>query len=371
MMGRCIRWHGLLLLLVMLMFSCQVAQAELIAYYPLDEDTTDQSGNGLDGVIDGVVDPAGPGSGYDGVGGSYEFGLNGDGHIVIPLDINPDVLPELTVTMWARPDESIIDTDPLYKTFGHDDGGWDRSFGLDNRIVCCDPVGPFRWAVFTGGAAPGPTQETDTPVTNDWTFLAAVWDTDGGEVRFHVNENSIVEPLTETFSNHQDSAIGNLRPDNFSEQWFGWIDEVRIYDEILSAEGIEAIRLGPGNENILQAGDADRDFKFDQLDLVMVQIGGKYLTGQAATWGEGDWDAAPGGSPDAPPVGNGLFDQVDIIAALNAGKYLTGPYNAIQSADAGGGGADLVHVPEPNSIAMLATVLLMLPWARYGRVPRR
>jgi hypothetical protein len=83
-----------------------------------------------------------------------------------------------------------------------------------------------------------------------------------------------------------------------------------------------------GGTNLL-AGDADRDLDFDQLDLVQVQIAAKYLSGQAATWGEGDWDGAPGGSPGAPPAGNGLFDQLDIIAALATGVYLTGPYAAI------------------------------------------
>ena len=55
----------------------------------------------------------------------------------------------------------------------------------------------------------------------------------------------------------------------------------------------------------------------------------KYLTGQAATWGDGDWNGAPGGSPGNPPPGNGLFNQIDIIAALNTGLYLAGPYAAI------------------------------------------
>ena len=85
---------------------------------------------------------------------------------------------------------------------------------------------------------------------------------------------------------------------------------------------------GAGGQS-LQPGDADRDYDFDQLDLVQVQIANKYLTGAAATWGEGDWDGGPGGSPDSPPVGDGLFNQLDIIAALNAGKYLTGPYRAL------------------------------------------
>ena len=69
---------------------------------------------------------------------------------------------------------------------------------------------------------------------------------------------------------------------------------------------------------------------FDQLDLVQVQISAKYLTNQAATWGEGDWNGAPGGEPGSPPSGNGLFDQLDIISALAAGTYLTGPYAAVQ-----------------------------------------
>lgn len=89
--------------------------------------------------------------------------------------------------------------------------------------------------------------------------------------------------------------------------------------------------LDPGDiiGQVLQAGDANMDLEFNQLDLVQVQIAAKYLTGQAATWGEGDWNGAPGGSPGSPPAGDGLFDQLDIIAALTAGVYLTGPYGAI------------------------------------------
>lgn len=34
---------------------------------------------------------------------------------------------------------------------GHDDGGWDRAIGLDNR------GGPFRYSAFTGNG-PGPAE---------------------------------------------------------------------------------------------------------------------------------------------------------------------------------------------------------------------
>lgn len=103
-------------------------------------------------------------------------------------------------------------------------------------------------------------------------------------------------------------------------------------DEFLLQEDLDELleaHQGPGG-SALQAGDADQDLDFDQLDLVQVQIAAKYLTGQPATWGEGDWNAAPGGEQGSPPPGNGLFDQLDIIAALAHGLYLRGPYAAIQ-----------------------------------------
>jgi hypothetical protein len=115
--------------------------------------------------------------------------------------------------------------------------------------------------------------------------------------------------------------------------------------------------------NSLVPGDADMDLQFDQLDLVKVQIADKYLTGQPATWGEGDWNGAPGGEPGTPPLGDGLFNQWDIIAALQFGAYLTGPHAAITPAGIRG---DLVSVPEPSSAVLLVLAgLCFLP--RLGR----
>jgi hypothetical protein len=103
----------------------------------------------------------------------------------------------------------------------------------------------------------------------------------------------------------------------------------------------------------LVAGDADQDLDFDQFDLVQVQQSAKYLTDQAATWGEGDWDGAPGGSPGAPPAGDGLFNQFDIIAAQQAAAYLTGPYAAVQAGgQRGDAQTSVVYDPSTGEVAV-------------------
>ncbi len=103
----------------------------------------------------------------------------------------------------------------------------------------------------------------------------------------------------------------------------------------------------------LQPGDADQDLNFDERDLVRVQQAAKFLSGQVATWGEGDFNGAPGGRPGSPPAGNGLFDQLDIVAALRGGTYSTGPYAALAGPGmAGDGQASIVYHAGTGELAV-------------------
>jgi hypothetical protein len=103
----------------------------------------------------------------------------------------------------------------------------------------------------------------------------------------------------------------------------------------------------------LQAGDADQDLDFDQFDLIQVQQAAKYLTGQPATWGEGDWNGAPGGFAGNPPPGDRLFNQLDIVAALRAGIYLTGRYAAIKDGGSvGDARTSVVYNPATGEVSV-------------------
>lgn len=171
----------------------------------------------------------------------------------------------------------------------------------------------------------------------------------------------------------------------FEKYYQGWLDDVAVWNEALSEDDINAVMggdfskwlggglLGDYNGNdVLDAGDldlqaekigtndpefdlngdgqvtyddrvfwvedasvknsyigdADLNGEFNSGDFVQVFTAGKYESGDAATWSEGDW------------TGDGLFNSGDFVAAFTSGGYELGPKNAVAS------------VPEPASIVM-------------------
>ena len=135
------------------------------------------------------------------------------------------------------------------------------------------------------------------------------------------------------------------------------------------AGGVSGMMINPRSPRgrlPLEAGDADQDFDFDQFDLVQVQVAAKYLTGQPATWGEGDWNGAPGGTIGAPPPGDGLFNQLDIVAALDEALYLRGPYDLI--ANPRHAGELPVHAMATNDGTAATSAFVAVPEPAYANL---
>lgn len=92
----------------------------------------------------------------------------------------------------------------------------------------------------------------------------------------------------------------------------------------------------------VQRGDINRDLRFDKYDIMKFMATGKFLTGQPATWGEGDF------------TGDGIVDSLDkalVMESKQAGLY--------------------VKSPEPAGIALLLSAVFILAcgsrsW-RFGR----
>ena len=77
-------------------------------------------------------------------------------------------------------------------------------------------------------------------------------------------------------------------------------------------------------------GDSNLDGIFDSRDFVLVFGEGKYNTGEAATWTQGDW------------TGNLVFDSGDLVLAFQDGGYIAGATSA---------------VPEPSTLGLLLASL--------------
>lgn len=97
--------------------------------------------------------------------------------------------------------------------------------------------------------------------------------------------NNLVDDTLNPVVDLQDVSLRLLDLDGPSADPANW-DAIFT---VLGAGNIDDLTIITGDgQPRLQAGDANQDLRFDQLDLVQVQIAAKYLTGQAATWGEGD-----------------------------------------------------------------------------------
>ena len=88
-------------------------------------------------------------------------------------------------------------------------------------------------------------------------------------------------------------------------------------------------------------GDADLNGEFDSSDFVSVFTAGKYETGEAAGWGEGDWN------------GDGVFDSGDFVAAFTDGGYEIG--QRVSQA-----------VPEPTSCFSLLVLAALCVRRRFA-----
>lgn len=141
--------------------------ASLVAYYPFDQNADDASGNGYDGSVYGATLIGG----Y--YGQAYAFDGNGD-YISVPVDINPGVMPQMTMGAWVKADSESS----ICQFISHDDGDYDRSLGIEN------PGAGMEWSAFSGSSEVLGYH----PVEPDkWTFVAVAYDQDMSSVMFYVD----------------------------------------------------------------------------------------------------------------------------------------------------------------------------------------
>ena len=221
--------------------------------------------------------------------------------------------------------------------------------GDDDMDILSASIDGVAWYENTNGQGSfGEQQVIDTEVESALSLTVGDLDGDGDldvvsssahETVWHENDDGLGgfgEPTFVTSRGLYDMHVADIDDDGdldivssggFSNRWYENTDGKGTFSRTHETPGPSVYLSdvdGDGDIDILaayhglawyenvshQPGDANRDFQFDQNDIVEVLQSAKYLTGESATFEQGDWNA------------DGVFDQLDIVAALQTGNYL-------------------------------------------------
>ena len=214
----------------------------LVAWYPLDTDGSDASGNGHHGTVVGGTVDFGQAGANGATGLSAAFPNNG--HIDVPFSsaLNP---ASFTVTLWANAASTNGFASPI--TSRDDVGGGVSTHGY---ILYNNNAG--NWDFWTGDGNPGWDTLVGAPVaTSTWTHLAISYDAGTNTKTLWVNG---AVSATDTAANQyspngtvesEPLHIGSGQDDGANFYFSGNIDDVTIWDEALDAAAINDIMTFP------------------------------------------------------------------------------------------------------------------------------
>lgn len=300
------RYQNLLLLLMAIILAglCQTAQADvlsgLVAHYPFDGNARDTSKNGYDGTVNGAT-VASDRFNY-GKGAFYFDGVNDT--ITVPQDqfVSGNVL---TVSLWLK--VRAATTGVRYFMMCSDFGVWQH--GGEVGLAISHPA-----TESAGGVVPG---------YNQWIHFLGTFD--GTNIRAYIN-GQLVDTYYhpgDLYDLNYDLAFGVFN----SEYWQGTLDDVRIYDRVLT--GAEIMELANSIHNIqfspVSPATLDHDERVNiTFDYVNGTGGDVLIFARPFSGGNLSPFYAADGSPDYPVGGGsgaGYFTITEGLVAVDQVRF--------------------------------------------------
>jgi hypothetical protein len=220
-----------------------VAQGGVVAWYPLDVDANDASGNGHHGaVVGGTVNFGQPGANAN-TGLSASFPDNG--HIDVPYAaaLNPGVQApngsgSFTIALWANSSDNGGYNSPF--TSREDNG-----VTVNGPIIYNDPSG--NWSYWAGNNGPpgawNPMDDGPIPL-DTWQHVAVTYDSGTQTRKMFVDGSEILTANLGVSANAaRDTHIGSGQDDGLNFFWNGLIDDVVIFDEALDEAAIQNVMM--------------------------------------------------------------------------------------------------------------------------------
>ena len=203
----------------------QTADAGLIGHYTFDADVTDSAGSrhgtafGNAAIDNGVV-AAVPG------GSTGSLNLTNGGYVALP-STTTDTFDEYTIAMWVRVNGDNGFISGLYTS---------DTFNAQAIHINHHTEGTPRLEASIGGFGTPMYEVSAAPV--DWVHMAIVHQTVGGGTQMYINGDEVDSVDTGGPTSILDAVqVGNWAGQD--RQFNGWIDDLRIYDEVLTAGQIE------------------------------------------------------------------------------------------------------------------------------------
>jgi hypothetical protein len=206
-------------LLILLLGSVSGAYANVVAYYSFDGAPVGPAYS-----VSGAT--LSSGGGY-GATNAYSFDGSND-YLAAPVNINPLALPAMTMGAWVKASNGS----PIRQVISHDNGGYDRSLGIDSR------GGGTGWSAFSGS---GSVLGYFPVMLDEWTFVAVTYDQSNSKVMLYVNGATKSE--SGTLGTGWDSIRIGSNP-SYGEYFMGVIDDVFILDEALSKDELDILWKG-------------------------------------------------------------------------------------------------------------------------------
>ncbi len=218
-----------------LILHATTAMAQLVAYYPLDGDADDASGNGLHGTIFGAV-PAVDRLGADDAAFAFD-GIDD----VIDVPTLGDWGDELGFSFWAYAD-SASSGETLNLIGSRTSGAGATPINLLLRI---GSDASLSWRIFSFGSH---SELSTTPAAVEfdrWVHVACDWSQLTGTMRIFLDGTlAAFGPIGDQPRYLAESVgIGNFNVgfDNTVSPLDGLMDDVRIHSQILTDEEISAL----------------------------------------------------------------------------------------------------------------------------------
>jgi hypothetical protein len=343
----------------------------LVGVWLFDEGTGDEIADLKNGNV-GIMSDAEAFEWDAGKFGQAVVASGGESIDVEDSDSLASIVEQLTVAAWFR-----VDTDS--DTGIRKDG----AFLLEDQSAVEPVPDGFSFRIWTTqGLSPGFYGQTELN-QGEWYHVAGTYDGETMELYINGEPESTLGALSDVAAEWDPVWGGELNPGSTlqlkfgPEPYYGAIDEVVILNRALSGDEVKQLMAGwanlggtagdldndgdidaadidalttaiVGNQTdtkfdlsgdgkvtrddhgflvtgILKTwiGDADLNKEFNSSDFVSVFQSGKYETGAAAGWSQGDWNA------------DGFFNSSDFVAAFQDGGYEKGPRPAV------------ANVPEP------------------------